>query len=173
LWVQASELIVDTGYNYRAHLIVGQTRRGQAKFLGIPRVVLPVAATAGTAFLALIGLDKLVVAGFGFIAAIVVALEKYVDPIGQANAHSDKGDRLLSLFKELRFYRNVRLRGTESLEQLEREYAALLERANQLRESQPRQYPSWAYDKAKAEIAAGQSSYLDDPLWQDPPTEFS
>lgn len=173
LWVQASELIVDTGYNYRAHLIVGQKRRAQAKWLGIPRVVLPVAASGGTAFLALIGLDKVVVVGFGFIAAIVVALERYIDPIGQANAHSDKGDRLLTLHKDLRLFRNVRLRGLEPVGQLEREYAALLERGNQLRESEPRQYPSWAYDQAKTQIAAGQSSYFDDPLWQDPPDELA
>ena len=172
LWTQASELIVDTGYNYRAHLIVGQKRREQAKFLGVPRVVLPVAASAGTAFLALIGFDKVGVVAFGFIGAIVVALEKYFDPIGQANAHSDKGDRLLTLYKDLRSFRNLRLRGTEPLDQLEREYAALLERGNQLREAEPRQYPSWAYDQAKAQIAAGQSSYLDDPLWQDPPADL-
>jgi hypothetical protein len=172
LWTQASELIVDTGYNFRAHLIVGQKRREQAKLLGIPRVVLPVVASAGTAFLALIGLDKVVVVAFGFIGAIVVALEKYFDPIGQANAHSDKGDRLLTLYKDLRSFRNIRLRGAEPLDQLEREYAALLERGNELRESEPRQYPSWAYDQAKAEIAAGQSSYLDDPLWQDPPADL-
>lgn len=111
LWTQASELIVDTGYNYRAHLIVGQKRREQAKFLGVPRVVLPVAASAGTAFLALIGFDKVGVVAFGFIGAIVVALEKYFDPIGQANAHSDKGDRLLTLYKDLRSFRNLRFAG--------------------------------------------------------------
>lgn len=169
LWVQASELIVDTGYNYRAHLIIGQKRRAQAKWLGIPRVILPVVAAAGTAFLALIGIDKIAVAGFGFIAAIVVALERYFDPIGQANAHSDKGDRILTLHKDLRFFRNVRLRGQEPVDQLEREYAALLKRGNALRESEPRQYPSWAYDEARRQIRDGQSEYLDDPLWQEPP----
>jgi len=172
LWVQASELIVDTGYNYRAHLKVGQKRREQAKWLGIPRVALPVAASGGTALLALIGIDRIAVAAFGFVGALVVVFEKYIDPIGQANAHTDKGNRLLTLYKDLRFYRNTRLRGTEPVGQLEHEFAALLERGNELRSVEPRHYPDWAYQQAKAEIAAGHSSYIDDPLWQDPPDDL-
>lgn len=173
LWVQASELIVDTGYSYRAHLIVGQERRAQAKWLGIPRVVLPVAASAGTAVLALIGLDKIVVGAFGFIGAIVVALEKYFDPIGQANAHSDKGDRLLTLYKDLRFFRNVRLRGPSPDDQLEGDFTALRERGDHLREGEPRQIPYWAYQRAKQQIDAGQAKHVGDPLWQDPPGDLS
>jgi hypothetical protein len=172
LWVQASELIVDTGYNYRAHLKVGQKRREQAKWLGIPRVAIPVAASAGTALLALIGIDKIAVAAFGFIGALVVVLEKYIDPIGQANAHTDKGNRLLTLYKDLRFYRNTRLRGTDPVDQLEHGFAALLDRGNELRSAEPRHYPDWAYERAKAEIGAGHSSYTDDPLWQDPPDDL-
>lgn len=171
LWVQASELIVDLGYAYRAHFIVGQKLRANAKYLGIPRVVLPVVASAGAATLALFGLNQLAVL-FGFGGAIIVALERYFDPIGQANAHTEKGDRLLTVWKDLRNFRNVRLRGASTDDQLERELAQIRKRADDLRLTEPRQIPGWAFDEARRQVRDGQSSYVDDPLWQAPPGDL-
>lgn len=171
LWTSASELIVDLGYTYREHFITGQKMRDGAKWLEIPRVIFPVVASAGTATLALFGLNQLAIV-FGFAGALAIALEKHFDPIGRANAHTDKGDRLLSVSKDLRFFRNVKLRGPMTSAELEHELAQLRKRADDLRMLEPRQVPPYAYPDARRQIADGQSEYAGDPLWQDPPDDL-
>ncbi len=170
LWKAASELIVDLGYTYRAQFITGQKMRADAKWLGIPRVILPAGAAAGTATLALFGLGGLAVV-FGFAGALAIALEKHFDPIGRANAHTDKGDRLLTAYKDLRYFRDVRLRGSMTSEELEHELAQLRKRADDLRQLEPRQVPQYAYSEARRQVLDGQSEYAGDPLWQDPPDD--
>lgn len=171
LWVTASELIVDIGYTYRGHFITGQQMRDGAKWLVIPRVILPIGASAGAATFALFGLSGLaVVVGFG--GAIAVALEKQFDPIGQANAHTNKGDRLLTVWKDLRYFRNVKLRSATSTAELEHELAQIRKRADDLRLLEPRQIPPRAYAEARRQIMDGQSDYVGDPLWQDPPGDL-
>ena len=171
LWTAASELIVDVGYAYRQHFITGQKMRADAKWLEIPRVIFPVAASAGTATFALVGLNGLAVV-FGFVSAIVLALGKVLDPIGQANAHSDKGDRLLSVWKDLRYLQNVKLRSPASGTELESALAQLRKRADDIRMAEPRQTPRYAYDEARRQVNDGQSEYTGDPLWRDPPEDL-
>lgn len=171
LWTSASELIVDLGYTYRQHFITGQKVRADAKWLEVPRVVFPVAASAGTATFALVGLNGLAVV-FGFFSAIVLALGKAFDPIGQANAHTDKGDRLLSVCKDLRYLQNVKLRSPASGTELESAFAQLRKRADDIRMAEPRQTPRYAYDQARQQVKDGQSEYHGDPLWRDPPDDL-
>lgn len=171
LWVTAGELIVDLGYTYRAHFITGQRLRSDAKWLEIPRVVFPVAASAGTATFALFGLYGLAVV-FGFFSAIVLALGKAFDPMGQANTHSDKGDRLLSVWKDLRYFQNVKLRSPASGTELDSALAQLRKRADDIRMAEPRQTPPYAYEQARRQVADGQSAYVGDPLWREPPEDL-
>lgn len=170
LWTAAGNLTVDLGYHYRACLIAGQRMRADAKLLQVPRVVLPVLASAGTATLALVGLNGLAVV-FGFVGAIMVALEKHFDPVGQANAHTDKGDRLLGVYKDLLYFQNVKLRSAKPSAELEPELAQLRKRADDLRMLEPRQLPPYAYPEARRQVADGQSEYFGDPLWRDPPDD--
>jgi len=172
MWLQANELLIDLAYNNRSHFNVGQRTRARVKWLGVPRAVLPVFASAGTAFLALFGVGKDIVVAFGFAAAMVVALDHYFDPLRHANAHTDKGDRLLTLYKDVRYFRNVRLRSGASDDMLERELAALRQRDDQLRKTEPRQVPEWAFNKARAQINDNQADYAHDPLWVDPPEDL-
>jgi len=171
LWVAASELIVDLGYASRAHLITGQRMRARVKWIAIPREILPVVASAGAATLALFGLSDWAVA-FGFGGALAVALDKSIDPIGQANAHSDKGDRLLSVCKDVRYFRNVRLSGETSAAEFQHELAQLRRRADDVRMLAPHQLPEYAYSEAQRQVADGQAEYVGDPLWQDPPDDL-
>lgn len=171
LWTAASELIVDLGYTYRQHFITGQKMRADAKWIVVPRIVFPVIASAGTATFALFGLQQAAVV-FGFFSAVAIALEKFWDPIGQANAHSDKGDRLLSVWKDLRYFQNVKLRSPASGTELESAFAQLRKRADDIRISEPRQTPAWAYAIARAQLTDGQSEYQGDPLWRDPPGDL-
>ena len=173
LWTMASELIVDLGYTYRAHFIVGQRMRSKwwAKALVFLRAVLPVSATAGTAAFALFGLkDLAVVLGFG--AALVLALERAFNPIGEANAHSDKGDRLLTVYKDIRYFRRAKILGPAPAAELEQQFAQLRKRADDLRMVEPRQLPGYAYDEARRQINDQQSEYVGDPLWQDAPEDL-
>jgi hypothetical protein len=171
LWVAASELIVDLGYTSRSHFVNGQSLRARAKWLEVPRVVFPVVASAGTATFALFGLTGVAVV-FGFGAALAIALEKVFDPIANANAHTDKADRLLTVCKDLRYFRNVTLRSPASEAELERTLTQLRKRADDLRKLEPRQVPQAAYDQARRQIADGQAQHRDDPLWQDPPADL-
>jgi len=171
LWTAAGELIVDLGYSYRAHFITGQRMRDRAKWLEVPRVVFPVAASAGTATFALFGWNSLAIL-FGFISAVVLALGKAFDPIGQANAHSDKGDRLLSVYKDLRYLQNVKLRSPASGTELESAFGQLRKRADDIRMSEPHQIPPGVYDEARRQVKDGQSEYAGDPLWRDPPEDL-
>jgi hypothetical protein len=171
LWVTAGELIVDLGYTYRAHFITGQKMRSDAKWLEVPRVIFPVIASAGTATFALFGLNGLAV-GFGFFSALAIALERHFDPIGRANAHTDKADRLLSVYKDLRYFQNVKLRSPVSGPELESALAQLRKRADELRMLEPRQIPHYAYEGARRQVKDGQSEYVGDPLWRDPPDDL-
>jgi hypothetical protein len=168
LWTSASELIVDLGYTSRAHLVNGQNLRSRAKWLQAPRVVFPVIASAGTATLAIFGWTSLAIL-FGFGASLAIALEKAFDPIGNANAHTDKGDRLLTVYKDLRYFRNVTLRSGAAEPELERGLAQLRKRADDLRNLEPRQVPQAAYEEARRQINDGQANHKDDALWEDPP----
>ena len=171
LWTAASELIVDVGYSYRQHFITGQKMRADAKWIEIPRVVFPVVASAGTATFALFGLNGAAVV-FGFFSALAIALERYWDPIGHASAHTDKGDRLLSVWKDLRNFQNVKLRSPASGTELESALAQLRKRADDIRMAEPRQTPRYAYDEARRQINDGQSEYANDPLWRDTPDDL-
>lgn len=170
LWIVAGELIVDLGYSFRAHFITAQRIRDRAKWLEVPRIVFPVAASAGTATFALFGWNNLAII-FGFASAVVLALGKALDPIAQANAHSDKGDRMLSVYKDLRYFQNVKLRSAVSGTELESALGQLRKRADDVRMAKPRQVPSGVYDEARLQVKDGQSEYLGDPLWRDAPED--
>lgn len=172
MWEEASNMVTDASYSSRAHFIAGQSLRDRAKFLGVPAALLSVVASAGAGVAAIIGIDKGWIALLAFAGALIAALDRYFDPIGQANAHSLKGDRYLTLRNEARFYREARLRSTDTETILQRDFLALRHRYDELRESAPHQVPSWAYDRARAQIADGQADYVGDPTWVPAPDDL-
>lgn len=172
LWEEASMMVVDASYSSRAHFIAGQWSRRRASVFGVPVVILSVAASTGAGTFAVLGVDKAVVALLAFAAAIMVALERHFDPSGNADAHSLKGDRYLTIRNEARLFQSTRIRSGDPQPVLDQEFRLLRFRYDQLRESAPRQLPKGAYDEARRQIQDKQASYEDDPLWVPAPDDL-
>jgi hypothetical protein len=166
-------MVVDATYSSRAHFIAAQWSRRHANILGIPVVVLSVAASTGAGALAVLGADKAVVALLAFVAAVMVALERHFDPSGKADAHSLKGDRYLTIRNEARLFQSTRLRSSDPQPVLDQEFRLLRFRYDQLRETAPRQLPDGAYDEARRQVIDGQATYDGDPLWVGAPEDLA
>jgi hypothetical protein len=169
LWQEASRVIIDSTYSGREHQAVGNRWEVINRWLGIPAAVVGALAGAGAAVSALTNGAKALTAMLALVAAGLSAARTFLRPDETAEAHGLKGDRFISLRNDAQSFQHVDLRSSLSDDALRDRCAQLCERRNVLRESPPRHLPAWAYKKAKDGIAAGESGYENDPLWEEYP----
>jgi hypothetical protein len=164
---EAKRLIVDATYSGRGHQQAGRRWTALNHWLGIPSEIGSALLGSGAAITALVGNSKWITASLALLAVALGAVRSYLRPAETAEAHAIKGNRLISLRNDVRLYRELDLQSDVDLDELDSRLRVLRSRYNTLQEDAPRQIPPWAYRAAKQSIAAGESSYEDDPLWKE------
>lgn len=170
LWEEANRVIIDATYSGREHQAVGNRWEVINRWLGIPAVVASAFLAAGAAVSALTGGNDRTTAALALVAAGLGAARTFLRPEEIAEAHGLKGDRFISLRNDAQRFQQLDLRSSLSDDALRDRCDQLAKRRNELREAPPRHLPKWAYKKAKDGIAAGESDYESDPLWERFPT---
>lgn len=163
---EAKRIAIDAEYSGRQHLGAGQDWRHKATLMGLPVVLITAALSAGAGLAALVGGATWIIAALGFAGAIAGAALAYYRPDELATGHSTKGARYISLRNEARRFRKVDMNTGASLDALADRLRLLGSRLDALKELEPRELPKGLYEKVKAEIAAGNYSYDNDPLWE-------
>ena len=130
--------------------------------LGLPTVV--VAALAATA----IGRSNEVATILAVCAAVLAAVNTFLNPQQRAAAHSSSGNRYNALRNKARRFRELHctdpdMGGTE----LDGELSGLASELDKLNAESP-WTPSWAYHKAKKGIEGGEAAYVADGSSEDP-----
>jgi hypothetical protein len=124
--------------------------------LGLPTVV--VAALAATA----IGRSNGVATILAVCAAVLAAVNTFLNPQQRAAAHSSSGNRYNALRNKARRFRELHC--TDSAkggEELDGELSALASELDKLNAESP-WTPRWAYRKAKKGIEGGEAAYVAD-----------
>lgn len=167
LWEEANRIIIDSTYSGREHQAVGNRWDGIGRWLGVPSVIASAIVAGGATVTALLETNKYLTAGLAAVAAALSATISFLRPDDRADAHGLKGDQFISLSNDARRFQQLDLRSSLSDQELRDRCEQLSKRRNELREAPPRHLPRWAYRAAKDGIAAGESSYENDPLWQE------
>lgn len=153
---EASRIEEDCNYSSKSHFNAANTWTNRHYWIGVPATVL--GACAGAAIIK----NNVEAAGFLSLAAtILTGLMTFLKPTETASAHKAVADRLLSLKREARIFRDVKLLTLTKAEAISSGIEALSEKYRELNEgSLP--IPRGAFEKARKGIEAGESNYLAD-----------
>lgn len=171
LWRGATEIIVDSTWSARSLQKAAAHWAIVVLWLGVPASVIGAltAAGAGVAAAFVRGIPALAVT-LAVVAALVAGMKAVLKPEETHQGYASKGAAYLALRNDTRHFRNVRLRTQgRKAQELEEELTALKNRLNALGQQPPIRIPTWAYNRAKKSIEAGESSYAGDPFWEEPP----
>lgn len=163
---EAQRITIDCEYTGRQHQMAGQDWRARATLLGLPITLISAATGAGAGLSAVFGGATWLTAVLAFVGALLAAAHAYLKPEEQAAKHSVKGAKYLALRNEARRFRNMDLKSDRSLDALIDRVHALGKEYDDLRATEPRELPKGLYEKVKAQIAAGNYGYENDPLWK-------
>jgi len=170
LWKGASEIIVDTTWTARSFQIAAGEWSKVALLLGLPANVIGTVTAAGAGAAAIFLHTPAVTATLALIAAVLAGVKAAMKPEDTYQGYALKGSAYLALRNDTRHFRNVRLRlPAVPIGELESELKALNARLNALVQQPPLRSPSWAYNRAKRSVEAGESDYTPDHFWEEPP----
>ncbi|MDQ2934960.1 MAG: SLATT domain-containing protein [Chloroflexota bacterium] len=168
LYREANRVLIDAEYTGRQHMLVGQSWRTKATWIGLPIAILTAASSGGAGLSALLGWGTALTVVLGFLGALAGAVKLFFKPEDQAKAHSQKGAQCIAIRNEARRIMNIDLNSDLSIDALTDRVRLLGSRYDALRAQEPLQLPGWAYPRVKADIEAGRYGYDNDPLWEEP-----
>ncbi len=170
VWHEASQIIVDSTWSARSLQKAAARWATIVVVLGLPANVIATVTAAGAGAAAVFVRNTTVTAVLALIAAVIAGSKAVLRPEDTYQGYASKGSAYLALRNDTRHFRSVRLRtaGVTPAE-LEQEVKALTTRLNALTQQPPLRIPTWAYQRAKQSIEAGESDYAGDPFWEDPP----
>lgn len=153
---EASRIEEDCNYSSKSHFNAASAWTLRHYWIGVPATIL--GACAGAAIIK----NNIEIAGFLSLAAtILTGLMTFLKPTEAASAHKSVADRLLSLKREARIFREVKLLTMTKAETISSGIEALSEKYKELNEgSLP--IPRSAFEKARKGIKAGESNYQAD-----------
>ena len=170
LWRGASEIIVDSMWSARSLQKAAARWSTVVLALGLPgNLIATVTATAAGAS-ALFAHNPIVTATLALVAGVIAGTKAVLKPEETYQGYAAKGAAYLALRNDARHFRNVRLRtpGAQAA-QLENDLRAMNARLNALAQRPPVRVPTWAYKAAKKSINVGESDYVGDRFWEEPP----
>lgn len=168
MWNEAMMLMMDSLYSARGNQFAAQRWAVIATWLGLPASILSAVLAAGAAGAAA-GDQKGWTVVLSVIVAVINAVRGFLHPEETLRGYQNKGAAYLALRNDVRLFRNVDLHSDTPLDKLRTQLHTLVARRNALNGQPPMVIPKWAYNGAKKGIEEGQSEYLNDPLWEDPP----
>jgi hypothetical protein len=168
MWDEAMMLVIDTQYSARGNQFAARRWVIIATCLGLPASILSAVLAAGAAGAAASGQQGWTVI-LSVIVAVINAVRGVLHPEETLRGYQNKGAAYLALRNDVRFFRNIDLRSDTSLDKLRTQLHTFVARRNALNGQPPVVIPKWAYEGAKKGINAGESDYINDPLWEDAP----
>jgi len=164
---EAKRLYIDAAYSGRGHMeSCARWEKWNTK-LGVPATVASSILAAGAAVSALIDGMPLVTAALAGAAAVLNGLRSFLQPDVKAQAHGMKGNQYLAIRNDARTFLEIDLNAGLSQDELISTSKELRRRYNELKQADPQLIPRGDYEVAKRNIEAGESSYTNDPLWQE------
>jgi len=169
LWNEANTLIIDSLYSARGNQAAANQWSKWATLLGLPASLLSAVLATGAA-VSTLGAPRWVTAVLALTVAVISAARAFLRPEEVLGGHENKGASYLALRNDARSFRDLDVRSPDlSLDQLRNRLHALQQRRNALNGQPPLHIPTSAFKKAQASIAAGESDYRNDKLWEDAP----
>lgn len=162
---EAKRLFVDSTYSGRGHQVAGARWLEIHNWLGVPASTATTILAGSAALSALLEWNTWVTAGLALIATIASAVSTFLRPKDKADEHTQKGNGFIAIRNQARLFKELDLRSGKSPDQRGDRLKRLRAEYDKLNQTPPLQIPRWAYEKARANIAAGESSYTNDPLW--------
>jgi hypothetical protein len=163
---EAKRLYIDCMYSGRGHQVAGHRWSSVHFWLGSPAAVLSAVLGIGAAGSALLG-NAVIAAILAISAVVFTSLNEFLKPKEQAEAHLAKGSQYIGIRNKVRLLREVEIPSGLSLEEMKNRLIDLRGQYDVLGLEPPRNIPRWAYEKAKKNIASGESGYENDPLWKE------
>lgn len=164
---EAKRLIIDCVYSGRGHQEDAKWWQRVHAILGLPTEIVTALVASGAAVSALVGAEPWKTAALALTAAILTAVRAFIRADELAEGHAVKGNRYITLRNEARFFREIDLRSDANTKELASRLRELRDRYNDVIETPPRVISRRAYNQARKNIAAGESSYENDPLWKE------
>lgn len=164
---EARRLYVDAAYSGRGHLESSGRWEKWDAYLGVPATVLSSVLAAGAAVTALLEAQPVLTALLAGAAAVLNGLRSFLQPDIKAKAHGLKGNQYLVIRNDARMFVEVDLRAGQPALKLIHCIKKLRRRYNELKQTDPQMVPRGDYEAARRNIEAGESSYTNDPLWQE------
>jgi hypothetical protein len=163
----AKRLYIDATYSGRGHLESCARWQRWNTWLGVPATVASSILAAGAAVSALVEGTPLVTALLAGAAAVLNGLRSFLQPDAKAQAHGVKGNQYLAIRNDARTFLEVDLHAGLPQEELVSASKELRRRYNELKQTDPQLIPRGDYEAAKRNVEVGESSYTNDPLWQE------
>ncbi len=158
---EAKRLEESTLYSSKGHFVAAETWSQWHLYIGVPNTAL--AAVAGA--MALSFTDHFWIralgGGLSILAAGLASLQTFLNPNEKAAAHLAAGNNYDALNGRIRIFWSVECWSGATERELTEKLKDFAEQKEKWNKSCP-QIPSWAYAKAKANIAAGEGSYTVD-----------
>src|SRR5690606_4800862 len=101
------------------------------------------------------------------IAAVLTGMRTFLQTEYKASAHGVKGNQYLVIRNESRMFIEVGAYSGQTNEQMVKEVKELRQRYDALNSSDPQVVGRSDYEAARRNIASGESSYENDPLWKE------
>lgn len=165
--VEAKRLIVDSTYSGRGHQAAGGRWARYDHWLGLPTSMAGALLAGGAGISAVTDGRPGLTAILAFASAITSAAHGFLRPGEKAEKHSLKGNRFIALRNDARLFVEIDIRSALSTDELAKRIKSLRKQYADLNETLPLHIPRTDYETAKKNIAAGESSYLNDPIWKE------
>lgn len=154
---EASRIEEDCNYSSKSHFNAASTWTIRHYLIGVPATIFGACAGA-----AIIKNDMQLAAGFfSLVATILTGLMTFLKPTETASSHKAVADRLLSLKREARIFREVKLLTMTKADAISSGIEALSDKYNELNEGSP-PIPRRAFEKARRGIEGGESTHETD-----------
>lgn len=153
---EAKRIQEDALYSAKGHLVAASRWSTYHLRIGVPSAIL--ATISGASALTQFDYHSVVAGSLALVTAALVAVSTFLNPNEKANCHSNAGNQYLSLRNSVRFFAEIEYPQINDDAELTKRLRALVKRRDNLNQTSP-QIPSWAYEKAKKGIRAGEAQY--------------
>ena len=164
---QAKMIYIDAAYSGKGHLNAAEKWQRRSTWLGVPATAASSFLAAGAAVSALLDGVPWVTAILAGGSAVLTGLKTFLQPEEKANSHGAKGNQYLAIRNDARAFLEIDVRAGLPKDQLVNSIKDLRRRYNDLLQADPQLSEPDAFEKARRGIEAGETSYKDDPLWQE------
>jgi hypothetical protein len=164
---QAKRLYVDASYSSRGHYEEAADFARLSRVLGVPLAIVGGLSAAAAGVTALVIDEKLLTAALALLAAVLTSVHGFIRPEENAEAHGDKAGRYKAIRDDALLFLTIDLLSGASDGELIGRLKAMRADYKDLGLLKPHRVSRGAYQRARAGIEKGESSYGDDPLWKE------